>query len=118
MLRVVVLPFTSTIYPLKSLMRCLSRKYHSVKMVTIGGAAVGRGVVMWAGLTPTSSLPQTRQWAEIQAHSRRVSLEAFLRLAEQSREELKLALQVGPAHGGGINMGRVAGGTKWAYAIM
>ena len=37
---------------------------------------------------------QVRQWAEIQAHSRKLSLEEFLQLAEEKKQELQQTLQV------------------------
>jgi len=40
---------------------------------------------------------QVRQWAEIQAHSRKIPLEGFLALAEQKRQEIRARLEVSTA---------------------
>ena len=39
---------------------------------------------------------KVRQWAEIQAHSRKMSLTEFLSFAEQKKSELQTALEVRP----------------------
>lgn len=41
-----------------------------------------------------SVLMQVQQWAEIQAHSRKMPLEEFLALAEKKKQELQVTLQV------------------------
>ena len=46
-------------------------------------------VIIFTSFLLYISVMQSRQWAEIQAHSRRISLAEFLSLAEENKKELR-----------------------------